>query len=77
MVGVGAGLTALVLGAVVATRWFTARRGLALGVLTAGSAAGQLIFLPLAAWLERGWGWRAALARRSPASSPRRRWSRC
>ena len=61
MVGVGAGLTALVLGAVVATRWFTARRGLALGVLTAGSAAGQLIFLPLAAWLERGWGWRAAL----------------
>jgi len=61
MVGVGAGLTALVLGAVVATRWFTARRGLALGVLTAGSAAGQLIFLPLAAWLERGWGWRLAL----------------
>ena len=62
LVGVGAGLTALVLGAVVATRWFTARRGLALGVLTAGSAAGQLVFLPLAAWLERGWGWRAALA---------------
>lgn len=61
LVGVGAGLTALVLGAVVATRWFTERRGLALGVLTAGAAAGQLIFLPLAAWLERGWGWRAAL----------------
>jgi sugar phosphate permease len=61
VVGVGAGLTALVLGAFVATRWFTARRGLVLGVLTAGSAAGQLIFLPLAAWLERGWGWRAAL----------------
>jgi predicted MFS family arabinose efflux permease len=62
LVGVGAGLTALVLGAVVATRWFTERRGLALGVLTAGAAAGQLIFLPLAAWLERGWGWRVALA---------------
>ena len=62
MVGIGAGLTALVLGAIVATRWFTERRGLALGVLTAGAAAGQLIFLPLAAWLERGWGWRAALA---------------
>ncbi len=61
-VGIGAGLTALALGAVVATRWFTERRGLALGVLTAGAAAGQLIFLPLAAWLERGWGWRAALA---------------
>jgi predicted MFS family arabinose efflux permease len=62
MVGFGAGLTALVLGAIVATRWFTARRGLALGVLTAGGAAGQLIFLPFAAWLEQGWGWRAALA---------------
>ena len=60
-VGVGAGLTALVLGAIVATRWFTARRGLALGVLTAGTAAGQLMVLPLAAWIERGWGWRAAL----------------
>ena len=62
MVGIGAGLTALVLGAVVATRWFTERRGLALGVLTAGAAAGQLIFLPFAAWLERCWGWRAAVA---------------
>jgi MFS family permease len=62
MVGIGAGPTALVLGAVVATRWFTERRGLALGALTAGAAAGQLIFLPLAAWIERGWGWRAALA---------------
>ena len=61
MVGIGAGLTALVLGAVVAMRWFAGRRGLALGVLTAGAAAGQLVFLPLAAWLERGWGWRAAL----------------
>jgi len=60
-VGTGAGLTALALGAVVAARWFTARRGLALGVLTAGAAAGQLLFLPLAAWLERAWGWRAAL----------------
>ncbi len=61
VVGLGAGLTALVMGAVVATRWFSERRGLALGVLTAGSATGQLIFLPLAAWLEQRYGWRAAL----------------
>ena len=48
--------------AVVATRWFVARRGLAVGVLAASAAAGQLAFLPLAAWLEQRYGWRAALA---------------
>lgn len=62
VVGLGAGLTALVMGAVVATRWFSERRGLALGVLTAGSATGQLVLLPLAAWLEQRHGWRVALA---------------
>jgi sugar phosphate permease len=62
VVGLGAGLTALVMSAIVATRWFTARRGLVLGVLTASSATGQLIFLPLAAWLEQRYGWRVALA---------------
>ena len=35
-------MTALVMGTTIATRWFTARRGLALGILSAGSATGQL-----------------------------------
>ena len=61
-VGVGTGLTALVLGAVISTRWFTARRGLVLGILTASNATGQLIFLPLGAALIESSGWRAALA---------------
>jgi sugar phosphate permease len=61
VVGVGTGLTALVLSAIVATRWFVARRGLALGILTASSASGQLVFLPLAAWLVERFGWRYAL----------------
>lgn len=60
-VGIGAGLTAMVLGATVAGRWFEARRGLALGVLAAAVATGQLAFLPLAAWLAEQFGWRAAL----------------
>src|SRR4029077_367042 len=46
VVGMGAGAIANVLGAVVATRWFTARRGLVVGLLTGAAAAGQLIFLP-------------------------------
>jgi sugar phosphate permease len=62
VVGVGTGLTALVLSAIVSTRWFSKRRGLVLGVLTASSATGQLLFLPLAAWLVERLGWRYALA---------------
>ena len=62
VVGVGTGMTALVMAAIVSTRWFTERRGLVLGMLTASSATGQLAFLPLAAWLESHYGWRWALA---------------
>jgi sugar phosphate permease len=61
VVGVGSGLTALVLGAIVSNRWFTRHRGLVLGMLTASSATGQLVFLPLAAWLVEHDGWRAAV----------------
>jgi sugar phosphate permease len=61
VLGVGSGLTALVLGAVVANRWFDKHRGLVIGVLTASSATGQLAFLPLAAWLIQHHGWRAAV----------------
>jgi MFS family permease len=62
VVGLGTGLTALVLGATVATRWFTERRGLVVGLLTASSATGQLVFLPLLASLTERYGWRIALA---------------
>ena len=60
--GIGSGLTALVLGAVVANRWFERRRGLVLGILTASSATGQLVFLPLASSLIAHYGWRIAVA---------------
>src|SRR5580698_4541010 len=45
IVGIGTGMVALVLGATIATRWFVQRRGLVVGMLTASSATGQLIFL--------------------------------
>src|SRR5580692_10093615 len=51
VVGVGTGLTAIVLAATVAARWFTQRRGLVIGLLSASSATGQLLFLPLIASL--------------------------
>ncbi|MCK8787788.1 MFS transporter [Roseomonas sp. NAR14] len=59
LVGLGTGMTAMVLGATVANRWFVARRGLVMGFLTASSATGQLAFLPAAAWMAEHWGWRA------------------
>ncbi len=62
IVGVGTGMTGFVLSAIIANRWFAVRRGLVIGVLTASSATGQLVFLPLAAALAEHWGWRAALA---------------
>jgi sugar phosphate permease len=61
MLGVGSGLTALVLNAMVANRWFEARRGLVMGMLTASSATGQLIFLPIGTWLIEHAGWRMAM----------------
>ena len=61
LVGIGMGLTALVLGATVANRWFVARRGLVVGALTAAGASGQIIFLPLASWLAQLEGWRFAM----------------
>src|SRR5882762_3642423 len=62
LVGIGSGMTALVLGATVATRWFAQRRGLVVGILTASVATGQLIFLPILANLTERLGWRTALA---------------
>jgi MFS family permease len=61
VVGIGTGLTAMVLAATVATRWFNHRRGLVMGMLAASNATGQLVFLPLIAELSTRFGWRASL----------------
>src|SRR5262249_60763996 len=60
LVGSGTGVTSLVLAAVIATRWFDARRGLVIGALSAANATGQLVFLPLLARLVDVRGWRSA-----------------
>ncbi len=62
VIGIGTGMTALVLGATIAARWFAARRGLVVGILTASVATGQLLFLPLLAAITERMGWRIALA---------------
>jgi len=68
LVGCGTGLLALVLGATVVQRWFDAQRGLALGLLTASAATGQLVFLPLLAMVVVDHGWRAAVVAMASAT---------
>jgi sugar phosphate permease len=58
LVGAGTGMVANVLGATVSNRWFVRHRGLVMGMLTASSATGQLIFLPILASLAVHMGWR-------------------
>ena len=60
MIGLGTGSMALVFAATVADSWFVRRRGLVVGLLTAGSATGQLVFLPFIALLVEAEGWRQA-----------------
>ena len=59
MVGVGCGLAATVLAATIVNRWFTERRGLVMGLLTASTATGQLLFLPVLAAIAQTKGWQA------------------
>lgn len=56
--GLGSGAVALVLGATVASRWFDSHRGLVMGIFSASTATGSLLFLPVLAWLSEQGGWR-------------------
>ena len=58
IVGLGTGFLGWYLSAYIATRWFRARQGVVMGLLTASNAAGQLVFLPAMAWLTADAGWR-------------------
>jgi predicted MFS family arabinose efflux permease len=60
LVGLGTGSMALVFAATLTDRWFVHHKGLVTGILTAGGATGQLIFLPLLASLADAHGWRTA-----------------
>ena len=59
LVGIGSGAGMLGLAPAVANRWFVARRGLVVGLLTASNASGQLVFLPLLAFLAEHLGWQS------------------
>ncbi len=60
--GVGSGAVATVLGATAVNRWFKTNRGLVMGLMSASSATGMLIFLPVMASLAQSGGWRPVAA---------------
>lgn len=60
LIGAGTGAVSMPFAALVAGRWFTQRRGLVSGILTAASSTGQLVFLPLLAHLAGRHSWQAA-----------------
>jgi predicted MFS family arabinose efflux permease len=55
--GIGSGAVASVLGATIVNRWFKTNRGLVMGLMSASSATGMLVFLPLIAALAQSGGW--------------------
>jgi len=59
--GIGSGAVATVLGATIANRWFHKHRGLAMGILTASTATGNLVFLPVLAALASSGDWTRAV----------------
>lgn len=61
MMGIGSSLFLTVLSTQVANRWFVKRRGLAIGILTAATATGQLILLPVLAKLVDHYSWKMAI----------------
>ena len=60
VLGIATGATPALSGSV-ASRWFIARRGLALGILSNANATGQVIFLPILMALIVSHGWRPAM----------------
>jgi sugar phosphate permease len=60
IIGLGSGMVANSLAALVANRWFSERRGLVTGILTTSTATGQLVFLPMLAAVIGIYGWRGA-----------------
>jgi predicted MFS family arabinose efflux permease len=67
--GLGSGAVALSMGATVVNRWFVHRRGLVMGLLSASTATGSLIFLPAMAALAEHGGWRPVVLAVSVATA--------
>jgi MFS family permease len=62
MMGASLGFIGVLVCTVLVSNWFTARRGLALGIALTGTSLGGVIIWPLATGLIAAFGWRTAMA---------------
>lgn len=60
LLGVGISAGTVLPGSLVLANWFTARRGLAMGIANAGSTTGGMVMTLVAGYVIRNWGWRDA-----------------
>jgi len=60
LLGVGISAGTVLPGSLVLANWFTARRGMAMGIANAGSTTGGMVMTLVAGYVIRNWGWRAA-----------------
>ncbi|MEK4971298.1 MFS transporter [Niallia sp. FSL R7-0648] len=60
-VSLGVGGSSNVAAAVIVTKWFQSKRGLALGIVEAGFGAGQMILVPLSLILIQDLGWKGTV----------------
>ena len=60
LVGVGISAGTILPASFVVANWFTARRGLAMGITNAGSTTGGMVMTLVAGYVLRNWGWRTA-----------------
>ena len=67
--GIGTGSIAAVLGATITNRWFSTNRGLVMGLMSASTATGTLIFLPAMAALAESGGWKTVVTAIAIASA--------
>lgn len=61
LIGLGASLFLTVVSPYISNHWFVEKRGLALGILTASTATGQLVLLPFLAIIIERQSWRWAM----------------
>ena len=61
IIGLGASLFLTVISPYISNHWFGKRRGLALGILSASTATGQLVLLPILAAIIEHYSWRWAI----------------
>ena len=59
--GIGSGCVAMVLAATIVARWFSTRRGTIMGLMTASTASGTLVFIPGLAWIAEHHGWQPVM----------------